>query len=63
MRKLRPQIQEIAFHRKTTAMKGIENVRAIKVSALGNVMKNSDKTQVNPNDPNDILYLFFIIIE
>lgn len=55
MRKLRSQVQEKAFHRKTTAMKDIENVRAIKVSALRNVMEDSDEIQVNPD--NDLYSL------
>jgi len=55
VRQLRSQIQKKAFHRKTTAVK--KKVRATKVSALKNVMENSDKTQVN----SDIFYRFFII--
>ncbi|XP_011690184.1 PREDICTED: MATH and LRR domain-containing protein PFE0570w isoform X2 [Wasmannia auropunctata] len=43
VRQLRSRIQESAFHRRI-AMKGVENVRATKVSVLKNV--NSDKTQV-----------------
>jgi len=54
VRQLRSQIQKKAFHRKTTAMK--KKVRATKVSALKNVIENSDKTQVNSN----ILYRFFL---
>ncbi|XP_029672292.1 zinc finger protein 800 isoform X2 [Formica exsecta] len=51
VRKLRSHIQEKAFHRETTVMEGLENVRAIKASALDNItMKNSDKTQKSIND-------------
>ncbi|XP_011173384.1 uncharacterized protein LOC105205655 isoform X2 [Solenopsis invicta] len=54
VRKLRLQIQKKAFHRKTTAMRDIENVCAAKVSALENAIENSEKTQelTSHTEPN-----------
>ncbi|XP_070163187.1 zinc finger protein 800 isoform X2 [Polyergus mexicanus] len=50
VRKLRSHIQEKAFHKETAVMEGLENVCAIKASALDNItMKNSDKTQKSIN--------------
>ncbi|KAL6268408.1 hypothetical protein P5V15_001543 [Pogonomyrmex californicus] len=50
IRKLRPQVQEKAFHKETTAMK--ENVRATKIAVLENVIKNYDKTQESSTESN-----------
>lgn len=47
VRKLRLQIQEKAFHRKTVAISDIKSVRTAKVPALKNVKENNEKTQVN----------------
>ncbi|XP_024879049.1 uncharacterized protein LOC112459250 [Temnothorax curvispinosus] len=45
VRKLKSEVQRKAFHRKTTMTKNKKNNHAAKVSALKNVMENSDKTQ------------------
>ncbi|XP_072757176.1 uncharacterized protein [Anoplolepis gracilipes] len=50
VRKLRPYIQEKAFHRETIAMENLEDAHVTKVSFLENVtMKNSNKTQKSIN--------------